>query len=391
MNLLETYRSCLARLNVAMSPVTAIEKGLYVPRPHSVADELVAALELEPSSAHLLVGGIGSGKTTELLMTERKINQSPDVRAIYLDVALEQDLGHLQAGVLLTLVGLELASLLDERQQAELAGAIAEIECRTEVRQDPSTLKSIDDGRRWVPPLVRRPGPTDHDVVRVAKSIDEILAELNQQFVVLFDSLDRVQNLEMLTTVISEDIRALQQLGIGVVVVAPLSALYGPERRIVQYFNDQYLFLWDIDVSLSDSGRMFLAKVLLARIPTDLLDVAAGQRLIELSGGVLRDLIGLAHGAARQAYYKESLKITVEHVEYAAVQAGQKLLFGVNDAGKQTLTAMATGQPFVLATDTDLELLETRRVLQYRQEDGQPSYMLNPLLLPLLTRKGTSP
>jgi hypothetical protein len=60
--------------------------AFYVDSPHSVSSRLAAELTISPASSHLLVGGVGSGKTTELLAIQRRMASLADTAALNIDV-----------------------------------------------------------------------------------------------------------------------------------------------------------------------------------------------------------------------------------------------------------------------------------------------------------------
>jgi hypothetical protein len=121
---LQRFRTYMERLDAAAEPRSAIVRGLYVPpSARSVAEEITGRLELRPASAHLIVGGIGSGKTTQLLVAEERLRQLPDMRVAYLDVSRVHDLQKLRAGVLVALTGLSFSKLLADDKSPPVAGA----------------------------------------------------------------------------------------------------------------------------------------------------------------------------------------------------------------------------------------------------------------------------
>jgi hypothetical protein len=56
-----------------------------------------------------------------------------------------------------------------------------------------------------------------------------------------------------------------------------------------------------VDVATPD-GHAFLEQVLKVRAPQGMLADGAAKMLVDFSGGVLRDLIGLAHSSGEEAY-----------------------------------------------------------------------------------------
>jgi type IV secretory pathway ATPase VirB11/archaellum biosynthesis ATPase len=75
-NLLDFFRKQMAAFEGAANPSKAIASGYYIPEPgKSVSDLIAGRIALRPASTHLILGGIGSGKTTQLLMTLKKIDE----------------------------------------------------------------------------------------------------------------------------------------------------------------------------------------------------------------------------------------------------------------------------------------------------------------------------
>ncbi|MGH9658173.1 MAG: hypothetical protein ACRD96_06490, partial [Bryobacteraceae bacterium] len=71
-----------------------------------------------------LVGGIGSGKTTELLLTQRVLSRHSDAVNIYVDLADYTDLSELNTGAILATVGMRLYSHM-KRAGNKISGEVA--------------------------------------------------------------------------------------------------------------------------------------------------------------------------------------------------------------------------------------------------------------------------
>ena len=83
----EKFREYMRRLNPTAPPQDAIESGLVIPELHgSVFLTMAARADLEPGSQQLLVGGIGSGKTTELLLAQRWLQKAGETVSLYIDI-----------------------------------------------------------------------------------------------------------------------------------------------------------------------------------------------------------------------------------------------------------------------------------------------------------------
>ncbi len=390
-DLLQTYRDFMARMDIASKPERTFERGFYVPRQNFRIKDTVTRLLLEPNSTHLLVGGIGSGKTTELLQGCALINQHKDTKAIYIDVSEKQQLDKLEPGVLLALVGLELVSLLgpfashDGRERAHFIGDLA----RGYVEDYPDS-GNPDDGD-YVPGIVTPPGPKDDNVRALASSLMALKRAEQKPWphvVVFLDSLDRIHDPAKLEEVIKEDVAALKRLEIGVLLVGPLQFQDSMGFKIADHF-DTDTRLPDIDVERDQEGRDFLFKVLRTREAAQLLPDETCSALVQMSGGILRDLLKLAKQAGQRAFMADAPHITPAHVQAAAEQEGRKLLFGVTEVSLGKLKALAKGERFILATKEDQTLLESRRIIGYQSDDGQMRYVLHPVMQSLLGPKTT--
>src|SRR5438552_18909093 len=102
----------MARLNPTGDPSAALRDGLYIPHPHATGTRIAARLEIEPASTHLVAGGTGSGKTTELLVAHQALSHVPDMTPIFVDVPSTQQIDKLARGVLIALTASRVAEVL---------------------------------------------------------------------------------------------------------------------------------------------------------------------------------------------------------------------------------------------------------------------------------------
>src|SRR5688500_18088170 len=83
---IDLFQQHMARHEATEAQREIIKGGFYVAPPgNSVADQLVARLSLKPSSSHMVLGGVGSGKTTQLMMVCEQLDRFDDTRARYID------------------------------------------------------------------------------------------------------------------------------------------------------------------------------------------------------------------------------------------------------------------------------------------------------------------
>lgn len=394
----------MARLAPAANPLDAVREGLYVPRPgRSTADEVSARLELDPTSSHLIVGGIGSGKTTQLLVAHARLSKLPDTYAEYVDVSEIHDISRMESGALLVIAGLKLGRLLSKSSDDEGA-AIAQEQFRHwahghrewiwEHDDDPYEDDRYDDappsepGRQRLieePALLSSPHrPLDWSIEGKSSSLRTLCQGLRKQsphIVLLLDSLDRLSDASVFAKLVEQDVRAIREAGVGVVLVGPLRSMFGVNRPIVDHFQHFYPQP-AVDVHEDAAGRRFMVEVLRKRAPAELLTEEACVALAMLSGGVLRDLISLARSAGEEAYMSGSDNVEQEHIATAADSFGRKLIFGLSPDEVEVLQRVRQTGTFVQTSEQDLALLVTRRVLEYQSSARR--FAVHPTLVPLL-------
>ncbi|MEK7750603.1 MAG: hypothetical protein AAB654_01710, partial [Acidobacteriota bacterium] len=127
----------MGKLNPTAPARTAIESGLVVEGLHgSLYRTLAARADLDPGSQQLLVGGVGSGKTTELLLAEKWLQEQRQTLPLYIDISAETDLSGLNSGAVLAGFGRHLpeaffeaglAESLPAEQRSGLKAALQEI------------------------------------------------------------------------------------------------------------------------------------------------------------------------------------------------------------------------------------------------------------------------
>lgn len=391
-NRLARFRELRARLDPAGDPARAFADGLYVAVPGSVSARLAAELAVAPTSAHLLVGGVGSGKTTELLAIERQLNELGDIRAFYVDVTKHHDITKMIPGALILQAALVIAlaasrETKDEDKQAVASQTLAYVthlahgywEAHEEWPDD-------DDGGTRIPGVLVHPNPLDQTVLTVRshlRNLQKLIGTDWAHSVVLLDGLDRMTDLAGLEKVIQNDVKALRDLGIGTVLVGPLRAVYGIDRSLLEHFVSHQYQPW-IDPTRASDGLLLLSAALRRRLPEDAMDEAALETLVRNSGGVLRDLMSLAQSACVEAYMNGSDLIAKPHADAAVDAFGRKHLQGLRPAEIEVLQRVRTVGAFVQTSEDDLALLMSRRVLEYVGSKEERRYVVHPTIAPFL-------
>ncbi len=389
----QRFKSFMRRFNPSASPITAIDDGLIHEQPErSVFRSLATGADLSPGSQRLVVGGIGSGKTTELLLAQRELARHAEIIPVFVDVSAETDLSGVNSGALIASFGLRLWQHVD-RQGAILPGlkiaydqirkaayGYAELQA-FEFKLPVIELSNLLGPRRHVPGKLKPPFPAlKRDVEELAKSVGVLNAFLKAQgkdVVAIFDGLDRLGKAEQFWSIVEQDLRALRPIQISVLAAGPLSVMYG-QGRVVQDYFDGVHYLATAITSPTDSP--FLLDVLLLRGAGELMSEQQMWQLCLSSGGVLRDLISLARSTAESAYLNDADAVTNLDVDKAVQQLGNSYLLGLGTDQIDILRKVVKGAGFAPSDAVSMELLITRRVL----EQPGSRYEVHPALAPLL-------
>jgi energy-coupling factor transporter ATP-binding protein EcfA2 len=385
----------MARMAAAAPPRLAIEQQMYVPPPRPLANTLVRHLEIEPTGRHLVVGGIGSGKTTQLLLATQVLNAMPDMCAAYIDVSSKQDLVKLKPGCLVALAGLALL----EHLPPDTTGRKVFTDWANGFECEPWELEYHDGGFVEVAGAVTPPERAWRDIhaehVRQLAIFANELHTSGRSFVALFDSLDRTSNREGFMQLVEQDIAALHSCAIGVVLIGPLRSLEGFGRLEVDRFDKLHMQApVDLDqdpvgraFDQDPVGRAFLFHVLRARAEESILPDDSARAIVTASGGVLRDLISIAKAAGDEAYLAGADQIDLGHVAAASDAFGRSMMVGLHASEIAALKHVHSGGGFVWTSNDDVMLVATRRVLQY---PGPPArYLVHPAIGPLLAQKAS--
>ena len=396
------FRELISRLNPAEKPALALERGFYVEPAGSISARLTTALELAPTESHMLVGGIGSGKTTQLLRLQQRLGELDDVRAFYLDV-LEKHRVERSArpGVLLALAGIELAAAAEATLQV----------LPDEVRHARRTMKDLADGRlldypelfepeepdNWKPGLVDPP-TTDHDLQSLLQALELLVTALPFTPVILFDGLDRMSDMDRFASLITHDVPALASAGIGAVVVSPQRSRTWHDGSLSEHFDQLHLHgaMYLSEFLNRQEGMTFLHELLTLRAGDQDIFGARGWLLVRFSGGLPRDLLALARAAAEEAYRAGDDTVKTDHVRIAADRFGRDLLVGLDAATLEHLRKLAgeatidwdlphATVPFTAATENDIALLLRRLIIEVGTVPV--SYTLHPTIISLIARR----
>jgi hypothetical protein len=383
----------MAAFEGAANPSEAIESGYYVHAPGKLlVDNISNRIALRPSSSHLLLGGIGSGKTTQLLVACQQINEIEDIHAIYIDVSQYTDISKITSGVLTAIAGLEIANIMKDNEDKNIKQSINLIR---------KLAHGYEEEKLQFPKLPQFPV---QDVVKVkheaiipnrsegyginlqlVRKVSELAKATSEKYgnlVILFDGLDRLDDTKTFMQLVYSDAKAISSAGIGLVLVGSLTAIYGNYHDTVDKSLDYFCYQPFFDVENDPEAYNFFEKIIQTRSSDNFIEEPAIKALIRFSGGVLRDFITLTQASIEETYLSGEDKVQQKQVLKAVDSTGRNQLLGISDSELKIIKNILQTGTFIPRTDEDLRLLVRRVILEYRYPKLR--YAVHPAIKPLI-------
>ena len=389
---LKFFRRLMSAFEGTSNPQRAVERGFYVNLPNNPVGELARRIEVNPWSARMLLGGIGSGKTTRLLLIQNVLNELEDIKAIYVDVSLVTDISDLKPGALIAVIGLELIKILDKVNEPELEECKKKIENFAHGYNEVSTLSigTIEVGGKES--SMDHQGLLSNEKHKIRQSLIQALSVVNKavkkkikkETVFLLDGLDRLGDLQVFLNSALSDISEIENSEIGSVTVASISLTEIARESI----SGVLFYVPYLDVFDSIEARQFFIDVLAIRDPENIITPDARSSLISNSGGVLRDLISISQSSIEEAYLDGSEKITLQHVSQAILPFSRTKLMGLSDSDIKNLHLLVSKKSFFPSTPEQWKLLHSGHILEYRYPKQR--FVVHPAIASFIQNKVAS-
>lgn len=290
-----------ARALDPVRPTFAIEKGLYVEPPDGgIHGRIVRWCHRDPTAHLLVLGGIGSGKTTELSMAHRTLSTTTGLRAWHVEFDRYFDLGEVTEGRLVNLAGLAILNELVARGESLLGGVrdaahLLHAAVKRDMRELPALLR-----REFMHQHVTAPAMAAADIARdVAPLVQawQRRREPTDGIVLLIDALDRRPFTDFVEATRS-DLGVLREFGVGVAFVGNVDwrGEIDDERRA--RFHEVWMQP-AYDPSVPEHAA-FLQEVIVRRAPDVFTDDVMAE-LVRVSGGFVREMLHLARSVVYES------------------------------------------------------------------------------------------
>jgi len=382
-------RTTLESAYASLDPLReAWSAGYYVRRPDEC--EVHAALREDGSADDktILVGMWGSGKTTELRRLAAELGQ--DHVVMYIDAPQAMNLMDVHYADLLILIGAEVLKVGDD---VGLSGALMSYYEERLFQQmgvgeeDSLGQKCERIGRKIALELPNRAlarGQVEGGLAELLESLNCALEALRtrtgKRVLVIVDGLDKAYDPGQLK-------RAFAQLELAcrMVYAAPWFLLYDREFRaasaaFTRCCKLHNVKLYEADGSTYRPGWEMLREVLARRMDPDLMRAGVIERLIEYSGGVIRELLTLAREAVLLAR-RERGQVIEADVERAVEGARKSYAAVMTEKDYRALSQVLAGRGQL--SEALLSALFLKGLL-VGDEGGEMA--INPLVRPLVAQ-----
>lgn len=365
MDRLQRFRAAIKNIGSTAAEAGVRDELLVTDPEFMRGADIAGRLELDPSARLLLVGGIGTGKTTQLKFVERQLHESA-ILPLHIDASL-MELGLGQR--------IETFGALDSQSLVH-AFSLAVLHCLSHASAPPKVRERARIALR--------------DEVEEGEQRDESIAMMafklvaDSEAVLLIDGFDRV-----LTQVFEELVRAvgpmLDSFAIGCAMTGAADLPFSSAAVATQFSS--VVFIDPLPVDRSPAARAFVADVLQRRL-AGLVACApeALAKITELSSGVLRDALQLLKLSLNHAYGAGKDEIALRSVEIAAEEFARSKLFGLDLSVLAELNSLTSAGALIPVGPVNLELFRRGVLVAHYDEEQRLSFKLHAAIAPMVPR-----
>lgn len=380
-------------------------QSFYVARPHSPLHPLTTYLRISRVPRKILfMGHRGSGKSTELakLATElsdrfvviqfhaSRVLNINDMEPV--DVVLGSCLAVLEECQKRGVAGLEglfaqVEEWLRNEVQVEKVGVKTQkgeggVSLRLLIAELTAKFSAESSTRRVLRPRIQA---LLSDMAAHVNRVIEAQEAFDKPLLLLVEDLDKTSLLQA-SKVFFQEGQLLHLLKCHAVYTFPIALRYSNDYPQIRQGFDLDFRLPNINInhrdgSQDDGGRATLRDLVLRRAHSSLFVDSALDRIIELSGGLVVDLIRLLQGAVLWAITEDALQVTSEMVD--SVAAGVRSDFkAILRSEQYSALREASSRHGFVNEDVIQQVLHNLSLLEYRNSEDWCD--VHPIVRPLL-------
>jgi hypothetical protein len=399
-NLKDAYNSMEDR-----EPLKNIQLDEYYvnrPEPFSIRKKIKTILYTSNTPQKILLPGhIDCGKSTELNKLSEELKE--DFFIVKYSVFDNLDINNLSyIDILLTMQAKILQKAKDENVRIkqeiikELGSWISRI-IKITIQISKISIENISDAFSNIVNILkymteerkRIRESTQEDISmlidKLTQIIDEIEKQTKKEVLIIIDDIDKT-GIELAKNIFYNYGKTLTQPKCNIIYTIPISLFYSPVfNQIKQDFGSAdclpNIKISDIDCNPYQDGRNFLKSVIEKRMLLDLIEKDALEYLIDVSGGVIGELIRFTKESCIIALASGKNKINKASVD--EVVRNRRIAYQRQLTKKDyDILKDVHKKEGVSKDDTMLELLHSLALIEHI--DGDRWYIVHPVIQPLL-------
>jgi hypothetical protein len=235
----------------------------------------------------------------------------------------------------------------------------------------------------------------DMAAARLTALVRDVETRCGHPILIVIDGLDRVE-VEQVKTLFQRG-RDLARPAVRLILTAPLILYATPEFEQLYDFFPHIVSIPNVQPDSPDgSGRQFLRRIVQRRLGIcgqtveQFFEQSALEKLIDMSGGNVRQLLRLVREASRQSEMAGGEQVGKASAQTAIHREQEVLITSLRDDTLKALRDFYLEDTWRVPPAGALgdTLLRRKWILAYADERGRPRYALNPLVAAYLKEVG---
>lgn len=231
--------------------------------------------------------------------------------------------------------------------------------------------------RRYIPELIGL----------INQTIDNVAAVTQKSLLLIIDDLDKIQPLDAALNVFREHVKSLTSFNCFVIYTAPISLLYDTHSKHVgQFLETHYMPMFKVRFKdgtpepPTSPDVTTLREIVFRRVHPDLFEDGVVETAIEMTGGILRELIRIIRGCCVYCHEYEIGKISrqIIHMQKGKLKSEYYRMLEHGDYRQLKQVSRTKSR-----ADVDMRHLESLCVLYY--PNGKGWFDVHPVVSELLT------
>jgi hypothetical protein len=368
MDRLQRFRAAIKNIGSTAAEAGVSDELLVVDESFMRGPDIASRLALDPKARVLVVGGIGTGKSTQLEWAARRLEESATV------LRISEDLSQAATGY----------SWPHSRNEAGFSAALCAALLGHIVGRTKFEHISAAD-RSTAQTAFEKPGAeSSKEKIAAATSILR-RANLHGDVVIAIDGQDRM-NRGTFAQLIAAIGRVAEMTDCGAITIGPPDFPFGSGERAHEWMRE-FVFVDPLPVDRDAAAHRVLVNILQRRV-ADHVQVApeALSSIALLSSGVIRDALQLLKLSLNHAFSVGADTVSPRSVQIAHEEFVRSKLFGLDSGPLSTMHNVLRSRIWLLSTDVERDLFRRGLLVAQYDTEKRLSFVVHAAIAPMLPR-----